>query len=103
MLCGRSTGEKNSIRERYLQNYCAVYRTDLLRQHCRGSYDGKSIREKLETAGFELIYLPPDELGRFICHPAVSESDSSGCGHSAEKILKNKSFRAILDSGDLDL
>lgn len=103
MLCSMLSGKKNSDRERYLQNYCAVYRTDLLKQYCRGSYDGKNIRKKLEAAGFELIFLPPDELCSFICHPEVSDADSRSCRCPDKKILKNKSFRQILDSGDLDL
>lgn len=99
-LGGRLTG-KNSTPERYLQSYCAVYRTDLLKKYCSGSFDAKSIREKLETAGFELTFLPADELGCFFSHPAVSDADSGS--QSDKKILKNKLCRLILDSGDLDL
>jgi len=58
--------------ERYLRSHCALYRTDLLRQHTRGFNDGdtagRSIHRLLTEQGFEMRFLSSEALGKYIMH-----------------------------------
>lgn len=56
----------------YLRSHCAVYRTALVKQHtqgfCGGDTAGKTTHQNLVKAGYEMIFLPADELIRYVCH-----------------------------------
>jgi len=58
--------------DRYLRSHCALYRTDLLRRHTAGFFDGKSagrsLHHKLIAAGYRMIFLDSEILGRYLCH-----------------------------------
>lgn len=57
---------------RFLRSHCALYRTELLRKHTRGFGDGEcagsSIQKCLSAAGYELDFLPVEELSRYMMH-----------------------------------
>ncbi len=57
---------------RFLRSHCALYRTELLRKHTRGFGDGecagRSIHKCLLSAGYELDFLPTEELSRYMIH-----------------------------------
>jgi GT2 family glycosyltransferase len=56
----------------YLRSHCAIYRTELIRQHTGGFFDGdtagKVLHRKLEEAGYKLVFLASDVLNRYISH-----------------------------------
>ena len=100
---------------RYLRSHCAVYRTELVRRYTDGFYDGesagKAMHLKLEQAGFRLLFLPSDELGKFICHlnhatMILNPGDhdrKTGKAPARNKLGKKiRMFREILNRPDLD-
>lgn len=58
--------------ERYLRSHCALYRTEALRRHTAGFYDGesagKALHRKLIAAGFRMVFLDSRKLERYLCH-----------------------------------
>lgn len=57
----------------YLRSHCALYRTDLIRQLNTGFGDGdavagKVMHKKLVDAGYDMIFLPSEQLGRYVDH-----------------------------------
>lgn len=108
---------KNCKKEiRYLRSHCAVYRSELVRQHTAGFFDnesaGKNMHLKLVSAGYDMHFLPSDELGKFICHlnhatmilnPAASDRKTGKPPARAKLSRKMQIFMDVLDSQDLDL
>lgn len=70
--------------ERYLRSHCAVYRTAPVREFTRGFDDGetagKSLHRMLVGAGFEMRFLDPSELGRFVLHLNHATMILNPCG-----------------------
>ena len=66
-LCGREVKDFQ-----FLRSHCALYRTELLREHTRGFGNGEcagsSIQRMLTAAGYELKFLPVAELCRYMAH-----------------------------------
>ena len=100
----------------YLRSHFAVYRSDLIRQYTNGFYDGlsagKMLHLKLAAAGFELLFLSPEELSRFVCHlnhatmilnPARNDRKTGKAPARKKLSKKMRLFMDILDSEDLDL
>ncbi len=62
----------DDVEVRYLRSHCALYRSELLRQHTKGFFDGNtagmSAHRMLEEAGYRMIFLESEELRRFIRH-----------------------------------
>jgi GT2 family glycosyltransferase len=57
----------------YLRSHCALYRTDLIRKYTNGFFDeqqtaGKVIHRKLVENGFQMIFIEPMELFRYMKH-----------------------------------
>jgi len=57
----------------YLRSHCALYRTDLLRQHrltfsAENESAGKVIHRKLQELGYQTIFLPSETLGKYVDH-----------------------------------
>ena len=100
---------------RFLRSHCALYRTDLLKQYTRGFGDGEcagsSIHKCLTAAGYEMVFIPPEILIRYMDHlnhatmilnPAIGsrKTASPKARQSLEKRLEQ--FRAILADDSLD-
>lgn len=112
----RLIGRKTGTEVRYLRSHCAVYRTALLRKYTKGFYDGESAGKaahlKLVAAGFKMIFLPSDELGKYICHlnhatmilnPAPGDRKTGRAGARDRIDGKMHLFADILAADDLDL
>jgi len=57
----------------YLRSHCALYRTDLINQHqltfsAIGEPAGKIMHQKLVAAGYQMIFLPSELLGKYVDH-----------------------------------
>jgi len=57
----------------YLRSHCALYRMDLIRQLNTGFGDGdavagKVMHKKLVDAGYQMIFLPSEQLGQYVDH-----------------------------------
>ena len=99
----------------FLRSHCALYRTDLLRQHTRGFGDGesagKSIHRCLTDAGYTMEFIPPEVLIKYMDHlnhatmilnPSIGSRRTSSS--RARKSLKSKMehYRDILADDSLD-
>ena len=67
---------------------------------------------KLEKAGFKMLFLSSNELGKFICHlnhatmilnPASSDRKTGKAPARTKLSRKMQMFMDVLDSQDLDL
>ena len=100
---------------RFLRSHCALYRTELLKRHTRGFGDGEcagsSIHKCLIAAGYEMDFIPPEVLIRYMDHlnhatmilnPTIGsrKTASPKARQSLEKRLEQ--FRAILADDSLD-
>ena len=100
---------------RFLRSHCALYRTELLKRHTRGFGDGEcagsSIHKCLIAAGYEMDFIPPEVLIRYMDHlnhatmilnPTIGsrKTASPKARQSLEKRLEQ--FRAILADESLD-
>ncbi len=114
-LFRRIAGRKSADEVRYLRSHCAVYRTELLRKYTGGFYDGESAGKaahlKLASAGFRMIFLSSDELGRYVCHlnhatmilnPAPGDRKTGRASARDRLDGKMRLFRDILDAEELD-
>ena len=101
---------------KYLRGHCAVYRTDLVRKYTNGFYDGDSagraMHIKLEAAGFNMVFLPSQELGKFICHlnhatmilnPGAKDRKTGKASAGIRLGKKMQVFQDVLEADDLDL
>jgi GT2 family glycosyltransferase len=57
----------------YLRSHCALYRTDLIRKYTNGFFDegetaGKVLYRKLQENGYRMIFIPADELVKYMKH-----------------------------------
>ena len=100
---------------RFLRSHCALYRTDLLRQHTRGFGDGesagKSIHKLLTAAGYTMEFIPPEVLIEYMDHlnhatmilnPTIGSRRTSS--RRARSLLESRMarYRNILDDDSLD-
>lgn len=100
---------------RFLRSHCALYRTELLKQHTRGFGDGEcagsSIHKCLIAVGYEMDFIPPEVLIRYMDHlnhatmilnPTIGsrKTASPKARMSLEKRMEQ--FRAILADDSLD-
>ena len=111
-LCGRRVKDS-----RFLRSHCALYRTELLRRCTKGFGDGEcagsSIHRHLLAAGYELEFLPVNELCRYmahlnhatmILHPEVG-GRKTGSPKAFRKLgakLNAAAYREILADASLD-
>ncbi len=60
------------VEERYLRSHCALYRTEAVRLHSGGFFDGKtaglSLHRRLEASGYSMLFLESSALGRYLRH-----------------------------------
>ncbi len=108
-------GKKRHADDRYLRSHCAIYRTELVRRFTNGFNDGHtaglSLHKMLEARGNPMIFLNPDELGKYLCHlnhatgilnPAAN-SRRDGTAKSGRRIQKAlELFRQVLSDSSLD-
>ena len=100
---------------RFLRSHCALYRTDLLRQHTRGFGDGesagKSIHRLLTAAGYEMEFIPPEILIRYMDHlnhatmilnPSIGDRRTSAPKARQALEARMEQFRDILADDSLD-
>jgi hypothetical protein len=57
----------------YLRSHCAIYRMDLISQYQlsfadQGEVAGKMMHKKLVENGYQMIFLPSEELSRYMVH-----------------------------------
>ena len=68
----RLSGRKVDNVPLYLRSHCAVYRTDLLREHTKGFAHGRSAGESahlmLVEAGYTMKFIPSETLSTFVRH-----------------------------------
>ena len=87
---------RHAPEERYLRSHCAVYRTDLVRRHTRGFYDGetagRSLHRMLVASGHEMRFLESFELGAYIRHlnHATMILNPSGEGRTSKASSRKK-------------
>ncbi len=102
---------------RYLRSHCALYRTELLRLHTGGFFDGESagraLHRKLEKAGFHFKFIEPRPLLRYMRHldhatmilnPEIA-GRKTGTPRARERVrreLNHLDFQRILDDDRLD-
>ena len=100
---------------RFLRSHCALYSTDLLRQHTRGFGDGesagKSIHRLLTAAGYEMEFIPPEILIRYMDHlnhatmilnPSIGDRRTSAPKARQALEARMEQFRDILADDSLD-
>jgi glycosyltransferase involved in cell wall biosynthesis len=102
----------------YLRSHCALYRTGLIRRHrlsfCQGDDTaGKMMHKALLDAGYQMVFLPPETLIRYLYHanhatmalnPELGSSRRSirRGTRRIEKTLESIDARAILADDSLD-
>ena len=99
----------------FLRSHCALYRTDLLRQHTRGFGDGesagKSIHRLLTEAGFTMEFIPPEILIKYMDHlnhatmilnPTIGSRRTSSRRARRSLEARMERYRAILADDSLD-
>ena len=97
-LCGKGFGSHAKFHKDhwFLRSHCAVYRTKLLKEmnlsFGDGATAGKVIHQKLEQAGFKMLFIPSDTLMKHMIHldPAARRQ--------LQKALNKMHYREILDS-----
>jgi GT2 family glycosyltransferase len=74
-LTGRRSYEpvRFDPRLRYLRSHCAIYRTDVIRELGTGFADGGEVagrvmHRKMVEAGYRMVFLESEELGRYVDH-----------------------------------
>lgn len=102
---------------RFLRSHCALYRTELLKRYTKGFWDGEcagsSIHKHLLQAGYELEFLPVNELSRYMVHlnhatmilnPELRgrKTTSAAAFRKLGAKLNVDSYRAILLDNTLD-
>jgi hypothetical protein len=100
---------------RFLRSHCALYRTDLLRQHTRGFGDGesagKSIHRCLTAAGFTMEFIPPEVLIKYMDHlnhatmilnPSIGDRRTSAPKARESLESRMERYRDILADDALD-
>ena len=100
---------------RFLRSHCALYRTELLKQHTRGFGDGEcagsSIHRCLTAAGYDMEFIPPEVLIKYMDHlnhatmilnPSIGSRKTAApkARQSLESRLER--YRAILANDSLD-
>lgn len=102
----------------YLRSHCALYRTELIRKYTSGFSDeaqtaGKVIHRKLVENGFQMLFIEPHELSRYMKHlnhatmilnPAIA-GKKTGSKKSYDRImreLKSVQYDKILNDNSLD-
>ncbi len=112
-IFGRGRGEF-----RFLRSHCALYRTELLRKFTRGFGDGEcagsSIHKCLLAAGYELDFLPVEELSRYMVHlnhatlilnPEVCPARRTGTSKAfrmLQRKMETELFAEVLRDDSLD-
>ena len=100
---------------RFLRSHCALYRTDLLKRHTRGFGDGEcagsSIHRCLTAAGYDMEFIPPEVLIKYMDHlnhatmilnPTIGSRKTAA--PKARQSLENRleRYRTILADDSLD-
>ena len=101
--------------KRFLRSHCALYRTELLKEHTRGFGDGecagKSIHRLLTAAGYTMEFIPPEILIKYMDHlnhatmilnPSIGDRRTAApkARQSLESRLER--YRSILADDSLD-
>ena len=100
---------------RFLRSHCALYRTELLKRHTRGFGDGEcagsSIHKCLTAEGYEMDFIPPEVLIRYMDHlnhatmilnPEIGTRKTAAPGMRHSLAARMERFRDILADDSLD-
>ena len=107
---------RNSKHEfRFLRSHCALYRTELLKRYTRGFGDGEcagsSIHKCLTAAGYEMDFIPPEVLIKYMDHlnhatmilnPAIGSRKTAAPKARHSLAARMERFQAILADDSLD-
>jgi GT2 family glycosyltransferase len=102
----------------YLRSHCALYDTELFKKHTNGFMDGeetagKAPHQKLVEAGYEMVFLPSEELSQYVRHinhatmvlnPEIA-GKGSGSPKQYKRVMKEMSaldYKQILSDSSLD-
>ncbi len=112
----RLAGKKVGKEEHYLRSHCALYRTELIRQHTNGFNDqktaGLSIHRILTEKGYQMKFLLSEDLGKYIRHLNHATgvlNPSAGSRRDRKKKSRKRIqgslefFRDILEADELDI
>jgi hypothetical protein len=100
---------------RFLRSHCALYRTELLKKLTRGFGDGEcagsSIHRRLTAAGYDMEFIPPEILIKYMDHlnhatmilnPAIGGRKTAAPKARRALDIRLERFRAILADDSLD-
>lgn len=103
---------------RFLRSHCALYRTELLQKYTRGFGDhecaGSSIHKCLLAAGYDMKFLPVDELCKYMIHlnhatlilnPVAGKGHKTNTQSAYDKLttkINAAEFQKILNDDSLD-
>ncbi len=102
----------------YLRSHCALYQTNLIKQHGNGFNDGqetagKVLHKKMLDAGYQMLFLASDDLSKYILHfnhatmilnPEIS-GGRTGTKKERKRIeeqLNSVNYKDILLANELD-
>ena len=101
--------------ERFLRSHCALYRTELLKRYTRGFGDGESagssIHKCLTAAGYEMDFIPPEVLIKYMDHlnhatmilnPEIGSRKTAAPKARQSLAARMERFQAILADDSLD-
>lgn len=113
----RLLGKKTKLEERYLRSHCALYRTDLIRRHTNGFFDGDtaghSLHRMLVQKGYKMEFLESQELGRYLRHlnhatmilnpqPGDRKTSKPAARRRLQRQLDELDYRNVLADSSLD-
>ncbi len=113
----RLLGKKTRIEERYLRSHCALYRTDLIRRHSNGFFDGDtaghSLHRMLVQQGYKMVFLESQALGRYLRHlnhatmilnpqPGDRKTSKLAARRRLQRQLDELDYRNVLADSSLD-
>ena len=111
----RVFGRNRKPEFRFLRSHCALYRTELLKRHTRGFGDGEcagsSIHRCLTAAGYEMDFIPPEVLIKYMDHlnhatmilnPAIGSRKTAAPKARQSLDARLARFQAILADDSLD-
>ncbi len=102
----------------YLRSHCALYDTELFKKHTKGFMDGeetagKAPHLKLVEAGYDMVFLPSEELSKYVRHinhaTMVLNPEIAGKGSGSPKQYRRVmnemnalNYKQVLSDSSLD-
>ena len=113
----RLLGKKAKVEDRYLRSHCALYRTELVRKHTNGFFDGDtaghSLHRMLVQQGYKMLFLESRELGNYLRHlnhatmilnpqPGDRKTSKPAARRRLQRQLDELDYRNVLADSSLD-